>query len=293
MKKVASIILLVLVPVSFIYAQVSINDDGSNPDESSILEAKSTSKGFLPPRLSEVQMNGINNPTEGLMVYCSDCDPKGPYYFNGSIWVSFSSNTLSFSNVISPASGKKWMDRNLGATRVATSKDDQQAYGYLYQWGRGTDGHQERNSSITNTLSMESDTPGHGNFIATGHSEYVDWRMPQNDDLWQGVSGINNPCPNGYRLPTKTEWEAEITAWTGTVTADVAFGSFLKLPCGGKRNGISGQLEVDGSESYYWTSTSVYGPTYHESELVIFGSEESLISNFGRAFGTSVRCIKD
>ena len=37
--------------------------------------------------------------------------------------------------------GNIWMDRNLGASLVATSFDDYQAYGCLYQWGRGNYGH--------------------------------------------------------------------------------------------------------------------------------------------------------
>ena len=51
------------------YTQVGINRDGSQPDPSAILDAKSTEKGFLPPRMSNAQMNAINNPAEGLMVY--------------------------------------------------------------------------------------------------------------------------------------------------------------------------------------------------------------------------------
>jgi uncharacterized protein (TIGR02145 family) len=37
------------------------------------------------------------------------------------------------------------------------------------------------------------------------HHPY-DWRVPQNDNLWQGVDGTNNPCPEGWRIPTQTEW---------------------------------------------------------------------------------------
>lgn len=56
------------------------------------------------------------------------------------------------------------MDRNLGATRAATSSTDAASYGDLYQWERGADGHQLRNSIIITTLS-NSDQPGHSMFI--------------------------------------------------------------------------------------------------------------------------------
>ena len=66
--------------------------------------------------------------------------------------------------VTNPVTGRTWMDRNLGASRVATGSTDAEAYGDLYQWGRAADGHQKRNSS-TNTTQSSSDNPGHGNFI--------------------------------------------------------------------------------------------------------------------------------
>ena len=35
-----------------------------------------------------------------------------------------------------------WMDRNLGARRVATAVNDVFSYGNHYQWGRPADGHE-------------------------------------------------------------------------------------------------------------------------------------------------------
>lgn len=103
---------------------------------------------------------------------------------------------------------------------------DELAYGDLYQWGRAADGHQKRNSPTTSTLSS-SDQPGHGSFILAPPP--LDWRSPQNDNLWQGVNGVNNPWPVGYRLPTEAEWEAEEQTWSSSDAAG-AFASPLKLP---------------------------------------------------------------
>ncbi len=127
--------------------------------------------------------------------------------------------------VTNPATGQTWMDRNLGASRTANSSSDAQAFGHLYQWGRAADGHQERSSGTTSTLS-DSDAPGHGNFILVPDGDYMseDWRDPQNHDLWQGVNVINNPCPSGYRIPTKAELEAERQSWS-SLDAAGAFGS--------------------------------------------------------------------
>ena len=52
--------------------QVSISVDNSVPNPSAMLEVKSGSKGFLPPRLTTQQRNGISTPAEGLVIYNTD-----------------------------------------------------------------------------------------------------------------------------------------------------------------------------------------------------------------------------
>ncbi len=185
--------------------------------------------------------------------------------------------------VTNPATGKTWMDRNLGASRAATSSTDSEAYGDLYQWGRAADGHQKRNSPTTSTRS-NNDTPGHGNFI-TGSS---DWRSPQNTDLWQGVNGTNNPCPSGYSLPTIAELDAERQSWSSNNAAG-AFASPLKLPVAGRRYNFNGSLRSVGSNGDYWSST--VGGSY--SQGLYFSSSNADAYASYRAYGYSVRCLKD
>ncbi len=189
--------------------------------------------------------------------------------------------------VTNPTTGQTWMDRNLGASQAATSSTDELAYGDLYQWGRDTDGHQIRTSATTSTLSS-GDNPGHGNFIVVGTNSPFDWRSPQNDNLWQGLSGINNPCPSGYRLPTEAEWEAERATWN-TNDAVGAFDSPLKLPAAGYRYYTDGTLSSAGSIGYYWSSTAF---SYY-SWYIIFSSSNAGMINDSRAYGCSVRCIKN
>jgi len=182
-------------------------------------------------------------------------------------------------NVTSPT-GKIWMDRNLGATQVATSSTDANAYGNLYQWGRRADGHQCRNSNTTSILSS-TDQPGNANFILSPNSPW-DWRNPQNTNLWQGVNGVNNPCPIGYRLPTET------TGWSSQNSVG-AFASPLKLPLAGGRDNSSGSLGMVGTYGVYWSSA--VSPT--NSRSLFFDSSNANINNYYRASGFSVRCLKD
>ena len=188
--------------------------------------------------------------------------------------------------VLNPATGKIWMDRNLGASRAATSSTDSEAYGDLYQWGRASDGHQVRTSGTTTTLS-NSDTPGHGNFILPG-SNPADWRSPQNHNLWQGTNGTNNPCPPGFRLPTKAEWDVERQSWNSNNRSG-AFSSPLKLPAAGGRNYSDGSIGALGSNGYYWSS-SVDGTFSYQ---LSFNISDANVFSIMRGFGMSVRCIKN
>jgi hypothetical protein len=118
-------------------------------------------------------------------------------YWSGTAWVkvaagshnqvlTFLNGVPTWSTALNPviptvvgANNRVWMDRNLGASQVATSSGDAAGYGDLYQWGRGTDGHQIRTSGTTGTLST-SDQPGHGNFIITTSSP-LDWLSSANN----------------------------------------------------------------------------------------------------------------
>ena len=48
------------------------------------------------------------------------------------------------------------MDRNPGASQVATASNDGQAYGDLYQWGQLSDGHEKRKPGTTSSLSSSN-----------------------------------------------------------------------------------------------------------------------------------------
>jgi hypothetical protein len=193
-------------------------------------------------------------------------------------------------DVTNPTTGKIWMDRNLGASQVATSSQDALAFGDLYQWGRRADGHQCRTSPTTATLSSV-DQPAHGSFIVAPSAPF-DWRSPQNTNLWQGVNGINNPCPSGYRIPTQAEIIAEKNTWTPYANKAGAFASPLKFPAADFRRDIDGVLSPYGQVDVggrYWTST-IFGTNSYNDLFFTNGNQNQISS---RANGYSVRCIKN
>ncbi|WP_309642579.1 FISUMP domain-containing protein [Flavobacterium sp.] len=205
---------------------------------------------------------------------------------------------------ITSSTGKIWMDRNLGASRAATSSKDYKAYGCLYQWGRGNDDHASITWSRgevgsfgelagvadngTTTVHSTTNTPGNALFVTDDQGIY-DWRSPQNDGLWQGVSGINNPCPSGYRLPTQAEFEAETVSYSITGSTS-AFNSIHKFPLAGDRAFDSGSVRGQGVDAAFWTSSIDLNDSFN---VYISANEMYPDASSGRSAGHSVRCIKN
>lgn len=77
MRNFVPLILLFLLVSMSLYSQVAINNNGAPPDSSAMLDVQSTSRGFVLPRMTFEQRNDIENPVEGLLVYCTNCAPGG------------------------------------------------------------------------------------------------------------------------------------------------------------------------------------------------------------------------
>ena len=313
MKKLLIITVLFLIcqigVVSVVEGQnVGINE--TNPDNSALLEMTSTERGLLVPRMTEIERDAIVSPADGLIIYNYDDTCLNLYTYN--TWYNMcccASSTPSISTImicgnptdivdVVSATGETWMDRDLGASQQATAYNDYLAYGALFQWGRPSDGHEcitwtssstsdgAEQSNETTTKSA-TDVPGHGDFIV-GSGGNIDWRDPQNDNLWQGASGINNPCPSGYRIATEAEWITETASWS-TNDYSGAYASPLKLVVSGVRTYSNGSLIYTGNSGSYWSST-VNG---NRSDYLLIQSGGTATPANWRERGIACRCIKD
>ncbi|MDE7356574.1 MAG: hypothetical protein K2N21_07420 [Rikenellaceae bacterium] len=114
-----------------------------------------------------------------------------------------------------------------------------------------------------------------------------------------------HPCPDGYRLPTNTEFQNLIDnctrtnggGWSSsdygyiTLTLKTDSSKKLEFPAVGGRNTVSsGTLYDAGTDGYYWSSvaygsSNAYGLYFGSSSLGVSGGDS-------KRRGFSVRCVR-
>jgi hypothetical protein len=165
---------------------------------------------------------------------------------------------------------KCWINKNLGADYQASSISDpsESSAGWYWQFNlpRGYK---------------------HDGFTRTPNSP---WNNSINENSDWLIS--NDPCAielgDGWRIPTKTEWNnidaaSGWTEWTGP------WNSALKLHAGGFLNYPDAELRNRGISGSHWSSTQV---SYTNGWHLDFRSTNSGTYSNTKAFGLSLRCIK-
>jgi uncharacterized protein (TIGR02145 family) len=256
-----------------------------------------TSDNALKVDIYAIYNNGSGDVAVKLTAKIKDCFFTGAYTVCGG-WLEF----LPYNLGADPAYSTPEAQMNY----LPLNDFDPIVYGDLYQWGRPTDGHEKRNSFVTNTLAT-SNTPKHVYFINASTSPY-DWLSGgKEDDRWTDMDkAANDPCPNGYKVPTFTQWRSIFNdrsgsygdvsgnnnwAWQTAINTKGTYnGGSLFLPAAGSRNhNGNGNLTDVGTFGIYWTST-VNGI---EAHVVGFSSNGVVLDDNYRANGRSVRCVAE
>ncbi|MEI7725510.1 MAG: hypothetical protein WCK09_10430, partial [Bacteroidota bacterium] len=215
MKKIMCFIVLVMVISMTMHAQVTINTDGSAPDNTAMLDVKSTNKGILLPRMTQAQIFAIANPANGLVVF-NTTDNKFYTYIAGSgLWkeILYGSSSITAScgsftinhvaGIVAPVDktvtygtvtgiagepSKCWITRNLGASHQATAIEDtsEASAGWYWQFNR-KQGYKSTQTTVTPFWTI------------TDINENSDWAV--------GNDPCNIELGGGWRIPTITEWE--------------------------------------------------------------------------------------
>ncbi|MDR2962451.1 MAG: fibrobacter succinogenes major paralogous domain-containing protein [Bacteroidales bacterium] len=171
-----------------------------------------------------------------------------------------------------------WATRNVSLP--GTFADRPESAGMFYQW----------NSAVGWTSTdplLNSNSATKWNTI-----------MPDNSE-WKGV---NNPCPQGWRVPTQGELKSLLddtkvqNEWTtqntvnGRKFTDKASRASIFFPAAGSRNWKDGSLKDVGDFGCYWSSEQHNGLF---SYYLYFFNKETHVSNFSRSAAQSVRCVAE
>ena len=288
------------------FAQVSINSDGSHPDNSAMLDIKSTTKGILIPRMTQSQIEAIADPADGLQVYNLSTGKVYLYVATSRQWnqIEYGSDFISppafacgshitvnhhASGGVAPVdkyviygtvnnipgeTSKCWITSNLGADHQANAFNDatEASAGWYWQFNR------------KQGFKHDGTTRTPGTAWITSINEDLDWES------------ANDPCNielgAGWRIPTSTEWY-NVDAGGGWSTYTVAWNSALKLHAAGYMwHTNNGQLLSRGAYGDYWSSSQNYSIINLGWHMLIHNdAEPGGNPNWFKAHGFSLRCI--
>ena len=199
-----------------------------------------------------------------------------------------------------------FMDRNLGATS-AIATDGNKTHGLYYQYGRKDPftGDIERyniNGASIGKTDIKSGAVSFAKAVqnpATFNTINGDWVSPNNytgknwNDIVESTGKtFFDPCPEGWRLPTKDEFSsfsADSFVWDSTNSGRTFNTNWF--PASGYRNYSDGSMSSIGSYGGYW-SASPYSSSL--GYYLYFNASSVNPSGYGnRALGCSVRCVQE
>jgi hypothetical protein len=181
--------------------------------------------------------------------------------------------TVTYGVIQTSLSGqnKCWITKNLGAADSQPSSvtdPSESAAGWYWQFNRKQgykhDGYTCTPSTMISTIDESSD-----------------WTL------------ANDPCDlllgSGWRIPTQTEW-INVDATGGWTDYNGPYNSVLKLHAAGAVT--SGVLSSRGTYGFYWSSNQRSDAVTY-GYLLLIATGNSIVSNYPKVSGYSVRCIKD
>jgi hypothetical protein len=164
------LILTLLCAAKSIQAQVGIGT--SSPASSSILDVTSTSKGFLPPRMTLAQRDAISSPVAGLMIWCTDCGSNGDLQtYNGSLWTNLSGGPTQAKFIGSAIQGEAASDRSGNSLSMSSDGSIVAIGAYLNDGNSSNSGHVRVYQNVNGTWTkIGSDIDGEASSDESGSS---------------------------------------------------------------------------------------------------------------------------
>jgi uncharacterized protein (TIGR02145 family) len=262
---------------------VGINADGSTANASAMLDVSSTTKGFLPPRMTTTERDLIASPASGLVIFNTTNNSLEVRSSTGWSSLTTPSTTATFLPTIVIGT-QHWMEKNLDVVTYRNGDVIPQ---------------------VTDPSAWESLTTGawcyYNNDVANGaiYGKLYNW---------YAVNDSRGLAPIGWHIPTDAEWTilkdklggaaiaggkmktTGTTRWNTPNTDATNESGFSGLP-GGYRKFYGNSYDI-GVKGYWWCSTE-YDSNNAWSRFLYFGNGTDNRNDFDKRNGFSVRCIRD
>ena len=295
MKKIL-ILLAIFTSIVATAQSVGINADGAAASASAMLDVSSTTKGFLPPRMTGAQRATITSPAQGLMIYCTDCGSSGePQYYDGTQWKKLIDGTATLPPPTEVVIGTQtWEIKNLDVTTYSDGTVIPEVSDPT-QWAALT----------TGAWCYYNNTTANG----TTYGKLYNWYAVAG--IWDEASKTDATlrkklAPTGWHVPTDAEWTTlttflggqsvaggamkATTLWNSPNTSATNSSGFTGLP-GGLRDELGTFIDI-GTLGHWWSSSEF--DTTHALFLALDYNNGSVFrTDFLKTYGFSVRCLRD
>ena len=274
--------LLVFLLFTTVVAHAQVGIGTATPAASAQLDLTSTTKGFLPPRMTTAERDLIGTPATGLVIF--NTTSNGLEFKSSRGWVSLkTSSDAAFLPTI--VIGKQqWMKENLDVVTY-------------------------RNGDIIPQVT----DPTAWSALTTGAWCYYN-NDPANGAIygklynWYAVNDARGLAPQGWHIPTDAEWDTlsiklggnsvaggkmkttGTTRWTTPNTSATNESGFAGLP-GGYRLNIGAFYGV-GDFGSWWSATE-FSTTFAWYRYLYYFDGSLYRLNGNKTYGFSVRCLRD
>ena len=311
MKQTSAIFLTFFLTFTAItlFGQLSVTTNNSQPDNSAMLDVKSTTKGFLPPRMTTTEQNSIVSPVAGLIVF--NTDTKSINVFSGNSWISLFPLNYNWK------CGAPFTDTRDGMVygtimigMQCWMKDD-------LNYGTRIDGSlNQSNNGLGEKYcynNLESNCAIYGGLYQW--DEVMNYTSSSNSN----PSGRQGLCPDGWHIPSDAEWcqmecfldgtvNCALYGWVGTDaggkmkdagnqhwpspnTGASNSSGFTGLP-GGYRTNAGGFANLLTTITYWSSKASSASHAWYsvlQNPSAQIGRDDSELTSLG----FSARCVKD
>jgi len=279
MKKALAILVFLAITIASMAQNAGIGT--TTPAASAQLDVSSTTKGFLPPRMTTAERNLIVTPATGLVIFNTTTNSLETK--NSSGWVSLSSSFVALPTIV--IGTQQWMSMNLDVA--------------FYRNG-------DPIPQVTDPTAWAGLTTGA-------------WCYYNNDPIlgnkygklynWYAVNDPKGLAPQGWHIPSDAEWTTlvntlggELVAggkmkepgtvnWTAPNEGADNSSGFAVLP-GGNRTNNNGTFLNVGNNGSWWSATEFNSSNAWSRGLTYsFGGVGRGANN--KRGGFSVRCLRD